>query len=516
MSSSGLPVATVSFILSSDHTDESISNPEITLDMLPLDVHILILAHLPPRDIIAYRQVCRLFLRATQMKCVWMAALRRIAATQLFTELTYPMKRLTAKHLERLARLPRRLAKLIKHRNEEFIEPHEIRVLPACLIEADQSRLGIYTSGVVDSMYLAPGGRFLMTLSSDDVEFPDSTLFTMWDLGLNLQKGRPLLALARYLERMDELRLQLFFSDPEKIDTMWTISLERGLASTRILVHKVTLLPQIRISLFSWHEVPCSDPKTRFHVSLVPKTRNVVLSYNNNGKSYFRVWDFVQNQAALFVGLTSTGFEESSVFVYTDCILYAFEHRIMVYNLPQLQPLSRDTRLKEIRPALTVISPLESQNCFYVDYDRFSPLIPHLHSPTRLLAIDAFHLAILEVAESGLPKKKNFPNKVPILDDEDRDLVPITDARIFAALRGVYMDICDDKLFFLSLDHSSPSASLMDSKLKPDKDGKIDLGFVSTELRPPPGVAIASQTFSPLLCRHCILTPEGAVYILNY
>ncbi|PPQ76135.1 hypothetical protein CVT26_011804 [Gymnopilus dilepis] len=158
MSSSDFTVGMLPLVLSPTPTDALVRIPEITLDKQPLDLHIFILAHLRSKDIITFRQVCRSFRRATQFKCVWTVPLRRIMAAHSLSETVHLSKKLNAEGLERLSQLQGRLVDLIERSNGKFIEPHQIRILPARLTQADEDRFQIQSShqGYVPRVWWTP------------------------------------------------------------------------------------------------------------------------------------------------------------------------------------------------------------------------------------------------------------------------------------------------------------------------------------------------------------------------
>ncbi|PPQ82803.1 hypothetical protein CVT26_007997, partial [Gymnopilus dilepis] len=474
---------------------------EFQFDWLPLDVHLEILAYLPPGDIISVRRVCRQLCRVTKCRPLWVNVLHQIMAKHAVTEASYPVRSMGRASLERLSRLYERFLGSIRNHKEKPILPVNTHTLSRRLTKSETDQLSICTSGVAVDMRLLAGGRFLLTLSVDSIDFPSSTLFTLWDLGLNLRMNPPIKALARLLERTNELQLWLFFADQEMAETLWAVSVQRLTTSLLILVHKVTLSPQPTIEYFATHEAPLSHYEMPCTVALIPGTRTVVLSGHSDGRSYLRVWDFMGNRAAHLKGPCSSGYEQTSIFPFDGGILYTFKSRILGYSIPQLQPCSPNQILEPHSPQLAALVPSTTPEGFYVEYNNSSTFFPPLHSPARLLLVDDSQLHILDV--SATIDKPRISRKI----------VSITDHRIHAALGDDCMNVGDDNLCFLSVAYLGALASLLDVRMTPGSDGKIHLDFVQAELRPDLDSTIRLQAISPLLCRHCILTRDGRVHV---
>ena len=149
--------------------------------------------------------------------------------THLVTEASYPSQRLKAHHLKALALSSHRFAKKIKDVRSKVLHARATRILPCMMTQKERLTFGIQTAGVMEDIMLAPGGRFLATLSSDSVNWPGSTLISIWDLGLS--SAFIVKALVRSLEPADDLELRLFFPDLERPGIFYLVSVQRCLAS---------------------------------------------------------------------------------------------------------------------------------------------------------------------------------------------------------------------------------------------------------------------------------------------
>ncbi|PPR04424.1 LOW QUALITY PROTEIN: hypothetical protein CVT26_002290 [Gymnopilus dilepis] len=370
----------------------------------------------------------------------------------------------------------------------------------------------------------------LVTISVSQIQrFPH-----FWTWGF-MGRDRPSGVLAMFMKRVDEL--QLFFFGAKRTVTMRAVSFKRHFFSTNIVSGAEKK---------DHYDVPSSDLSRHCTVALIPGTHQgcgfvptrwkfstTTLGFcAGSGSSHwvclssiFRIEGLMhrlpQEGSCLLVKFFLSQEDWVAVerrrpsmmkqglplFPYTNYTLYAFGNRILVNDIPRLQPCSSHTSLEGHDSMSIALINSQSPNDCYANcqYDNTLPITLPLHSPTRLLKVDSTELVVLEVANSRPCQASVFPKKVPTFKNLFQNRVPITDHRLYAAFREVYMNLCDDKLCFL----------LTTRKVGPDKDDRIDLRFVSTKLGPPNGVVIKHQSFSPLLCRHFVLMPEGTVYILD-
>ena len=149
-----------------------------------------------------------------------MNALRSIMSRHSITEVTFPLQDMSLQLLEHVALSPHRFAAAIKKAEGTCIESTSARVLTSRLTNDEKRKYGVRESGYVEDIFLAPGGRYLATLS----RFLQSSvaLLTVWDLGLS---GHDVIKpIIRFLEQTKTLNLYLFFPDPRSRDLFYIIS----------------------------------------------------------------------------------------------------------------------------------------------------------------------------------------------------------------------------------------------------------------------------------------------------
>lgn len=138
----------------------------LRLAHLPLDVLVQIQSFMDSSDIISLRQTCKSITTATRERTVWLEALRRVCVVNGIFKPTFPLQEMSQRALEHAATSPSRFANfLIK--NDNIVHPFATRLLNSRWRGDD---------GVLEDCCLIPGGRFLISRSSNSV-------IHMWDLG---------------------------------------------------------------------------------------------------------------------------------------------------------------------------------------------------------------------------------------------------------------------------------------------------------------------------------------------
>ncbi|PPR05108.1 hypothetical protein CVT26_012344 [Gymnopilus dilepis] len=194
------------------------------LTTLCQDIIIRILCLLPAVDIISIRQTCKSLHYFTTSKIVWIHALQKVMDNHSISDASYPLREMSRSLLERIALSPHKFMSIVKKRDGGVIEPRFSRGLPRFLSDEEKEILGIPSVGRYDDIFLAVGGRFLATLSREYHSWPGSTLFQIWDLGL--EPNSTIECLARELEPWDDLELRLFFPDAEVKNVFYLVSLQ--------------------------------------------------------------------------------------------------------------------------------------------------------------------------------------------------------------------------------------------------------------------------------------------------
>ncbi|KAF8189349.1 hypothetical protein BJ912DRAFT_379127 [Pholiota molesta] len=150
-----------------------------TFISMSLDIHILVLQHLDPPDIVSFRKTCKILLDATHQRIVWINALKKMCLENTVYLHSYPVADMSIPELEYAASTPERWNRYIrKHKGEKDFTPSP---LMRTLLNPDDywhpSNLAhSLTFAILEQLYLVPGGRFLVTLSQSRIY--------VWDLGI--------------------------------------------------------------------------------------------------------------------------------------------------------------------------------------------------------------------------------------------------------------------------------------------------------------------------------------------
>lgn len=130
-------------------------------------------------------QTCRQCCLVTQLKTVWMAAVDEVCERHGIFKATYPMDEMSLEELERVSMSPHLFVKSIKRNSARGTVPM-CRIRP---LQDPSSNQIIH----IRSLFLVPGGRFLVTAGADRV--------CLWDIGWSTLapalKPYPLAALKR-------------------------------------------------------------------------------------------------------------------------------------------------------------------------------------------------------------------------------------------------------------------------------------------------------------------------------
>ncbi|KII87651.1 hypothetical protein PLICRDRAFT_42154 [Plicaturopsis crispa FD-325 SS-3] len=145
--------------------------PSTSFVGLSVDNQIEILSLLDALDILALRKCCRVLMEASKRRIIWINILRRAVSQQGVFQPTFPVERMTLPQLEHAATASYRFLCQIRRTGKQgYLQPLATRVLKAPSDTRD--RVTFRQSLII------PGGRFLLTESSDD-------LLQLWDLGFH-------------------------------------------------------------------------------------------------------------------------------------------------------------------------------------------------------------------------------------------------------------------------------------------------------------------------------------------
>ena len=126
--------------------------------------------------------------------------------------------------LEHIALSPYRFAALVEKYHESTTQPTSIRTLSTRFTDEEKKKYGLPNSGRVDDFLMALGGRYLVTLSYQKTQ--QSTLFTLWDLGLGGDEA--VKAVARFLDPAGMTGICCLLIDPTDPEVLYLISVQQG------------------------------------------------------------------------------------------------------------------------------------------------------------------------------------------------------------------------------------------------------------------------------------------------
>ncbi|KAL1724146.1 hypothetical protein EV715DRAFT_285317 [Schizophyllum commune] len=139
---------------------------------LPIDIHLLVLQYLPPKDIASIRQTSKIMEEVTKTPSVWMDALKRTCLSYGIPFITYDFERMPREELEYAATAPDRFlhsGRRAMDSPSRSFHPIGERRLPLPSYHQDF----FLNEGSRDDLVLLPGGRFILS-------FTDALL--VWDL----------------------------------------------------------------------------------------------------------------------------------------------------------------------------------------------------------------------------------------------------------------------------------------------------------------------------------------------
>ncbi|KAJ7785337.1 hypothetical protein DFH07DRAFT_7561 [Mycena maculata] len=134
---------------------------------IPLDVLIHIMSYTSVLDIIALRQVCRLFLVACYQRILWIDALRTLFSERNLLLHSFPISDMTLPQLEHAATASVRFLALMRRDFSQNTAPFSTRILS-----------NIDSTERFKNMDLVPDGHFLLSSCGVNVR--------LWNLGFHL------------------------------------------------------------------------------------------------------------------------------------------------------------------------------------------------------------------------------------------------------------------------------------------------------------------------------------------
>ncbi|KAL1659798.1 hypothetical protein GGF50DRAFT_64522 [Schizophyllum commune] len=155
------------------------STPRSAFLALPTELLVPILSYLSVQDVWAVRKTCHTLYAVSKLKCVWIARVRHICATNDVFAPTFDLASMPVAALERAATAPQRFFRLIKAsgRGSKLYPVHR----RALSLAQDGNAVPGFDSESFRQIRLVPGGRFMLARTR--------TEFQIWDL--EAPAGRP-------------------------------------------------------------------------------------------------------------------------------------------------------------------------------------------------------------------------------------------------------------------------------------------------------------------------------------
>ncbi|KAF9479325.1 hypothetical protein BDN70DRAFT_932655 [Pholiota conissans] len=156
-------------------------DPGSSLLSLPLDMQTYLLSFVAPLDILHLRMTCRSFYNIASQQIVWIEALRQICLANAIFLPTFPLDEMTVPELEHAAMAPYKWLALgyvgDGSGTRTSVGTHRIRNLSPveASLHSDEMDPPEEDDFEVRSLFLVPGGRFLVTFSWRWI--------CVWDLG---------------------------------------------------------------------------------------------------------------------------------------------------------------------------------------------------------------------------------------------------------------------------------------------------------------------------------------------
>ncbi|KAF8878487.1 hypothetical protein CPB84DRAFT_1794150 [Gymnopilus junonius] len=474
---------------------------------LGTDVIINVAKFLRPCDIISLRKTCKLLQQVTRMRTIWINALRSIMARNAITEDTYPLQKMALPILKHVALSPHRFASLVMKSNEVMPLPTSIRAISPRMTNWEKERYEIELPGPFIDFWMAPGGRYVVTLSMQH-DWNESTLFTVWDVGLS---GRDVIKpLTRFLEKAQGLRLVCFFADSQNLGFFYIVSTQNS-PSFSVLVHKASLSSPPKIDFLAKLEIPTSpgsNPPVRF-VYLLPESCRILVRSLEQEKCSFRIWDFLNNAVADVIMRDCPVEEKIEVFCCDNCFIVALKDRLIVCNIPTLVPYIAGKRLIEHEASIIISAPLKSADSFYIEPNPMSPLASNV--PPYILRVNDKQVAFLEAKEANPVHDPMLPNRLPVT----RTIVNIANDTFRKAAMDGTVERCEE-YFFLTNPVGSSMVTIMNAECLSQNEGTGGLSLFTTTLDLYVTIDVEKQQLCPLLGRDCVLTGNGDVFIFDY
>ncbi|RDB27801.1 hypothetical protein Hypma_002159 [Hypsizygus marmoreus] len=292
-----------------------------------LDLHIEILViiqgYIDPSDIISLRKTCKYLQYASLERTVWLTALRQVCETHGIFKATFPLTDMSNRALEHAALSPSRF---IAYMCKESPQPFVTRILQS---RSFSDPTGTWKEGNFVDLMLVPGGRFLITKSTQGV-------IHLWDLGFASDTIIQPFPIASIVNQI-----------PKAIKAMQPTTDGSGLRL--ILLEEPPTGPELQVYVIYPME---TAPSFKVTVSLKLPT----IQFNGFGfaqgilafqlDNIAVVWDFVTDSIATWNAKT----RYTDALVFDRIVILLGTEQFAMWKIPPLRPRLGSTDLLNLRP----------------------------------------------------------------------------------------------------------------------------------------------------------------------
>ncbi|KDR79805.1 hypothetical protein GALMADRAFT_208115 [Galerina marginata CBS 339.88] len=314
------------------------------LSRTPLDIQISIIKFLDPYDILQLRKTCRSLYCATMQITIWMEALHRVCIRNSTFRPSFSLESMSRLALEHAATAPRRWIALASRTSDRdrpippyktsYLKPTASEILERCA-----------------TLYLVPGGRFLVTVSWNMVAVWD--LDFVVGLGLHVTQFMEPLALTKLTftgmflvhPTPDDLGLRILLS---ALEPTWQGDFNGGDLPETFLVYEI--YPQ------------SENPQLRKIAELQKSGENISFFCHSLDRLVFlqgatlNIWDY---KADAWASWTVPG-DYDQILVDQSSIILLYRSGVSVWSIPPLSPSKppfSDADPPSVPPHFTLLYP---------------------------------------------------------------------------------------------------------------------------------------------------------------
>ncbi|KAF5357140.1 hypothetical protein D9756_006812 [Leucocoprinus leucothites] len=306
------------------------SNAYSNITSLPLDILISLMDYLHPLDLVTLRKTCRALYDASHQRIVWIKALTEMSIANNVFLPTFQLDEMTTQELSQAAVAPSRWLTVVRQRYRQQAPAKQARgemILEPSAVNSTPIDLGLPADDEVQSLFLVPGGRFVVLLTLHSLQ--------VWDLGL---PGKGGVAHRVTSIKMAQLYNLGFSAQPTKNGLGLRLvvpSYPKDTAANRrkqISVYEVFLQEdQPTLSEIAHLGVDSTSP------GILPRLAGDLVVFLDG--HVVKVWDFVNDLWAEWN--TQKNFS-NDIFVTSNSVLLLNHEETVMWRIPDLKPADQE------------------------------------------------------------------------------------------------------------------------------------------------------------------------------